>query len=46
MLNLAGDYAAWWQASEQLLRGLAPQREAVFGLNAMQCYRLVAPPAR
>ena len=47
VLNLAGDYAAWWQASEQLLRTLAAaERDAVFGLNAVRCYRLPAPPTR
>jgi L-fuconolactonase len=47
VLTLAADYGAWLGASEQVLRGLTPsERDAVFGLNAMRCYGLNAPPSR
>jgi len=47
VLTLAADYAAWVQASDQLLQRLAaPERDAIFGLNAMRCYRLSVPPLR
>jgi L-fuconolactonase len=39
VVNLAGGYSAWWQASETLLAALpAAQREAVFGDNARRVY--------
>jgi L-fuconolactonase len=41
VLNLAADYGAWLDASEALLAHLdAPQRAAIFGLNAMRFYRI------
>lgn len=41
VLNLAGSYMRWWQASVELLRPLSDmQRDLVFGVNAAQCYRL------
>lgn len=42
VLNLNGDYGAWWQASEALLAGLTPaQKEAIFGGNAIAIYGLL-----
>lgn len=41
VLDLASDYARWIAASAALLDGLpAPDREAVFGLNARRFYRI------
>ena len=41
VLNLAGSYARWWQASAELLQPLsATQRDQVLGANAVRCYRL------
>lgn len=41
VLNLAGDYDRWWQASTTLLRGLSPaERSDVFGGTAARFYGL------
>lgn len=45
VVELAGGYARWRTASEELLAGLATdERAAIFGGNARRCYRLTDPP--
>lgn len=45
VLELAGDYAAWWHESRVVLAALtADERAAVLGGNARDAYRLDAPP--
>ncbi|KAA0217452.1 MAG: amidohydrolase [Leptolyngbya sp. PLA3] len=46
MLNLAGDYTRWFQATEVLLGGLSgDDRAAVLGGNAVRAYQLDGVPA-
>lgn len=42
VVNLNGDYLRWHSVAIKLLDGLFDaEREAIFGVNAMEFYRLV-----
>lgn len=46
VLNLAGDYARWFEATEALLSGLSrEERAAILGGNALRAYQLAGVPA-